>query len=354
MKPAKHMALVAMSALLSACSVGADPSDTSTQSQSLAEPNSSPLRTTSAYEDGLAALTAKDYERARDEFLIANAEFPDAAAPINGMAIAEAGLGELDVAQELFQRALILEPGNETAQSGLLRVTQELASVEKSPKQLFAVAPDQPAPAEIQHNATSQLQPVALNRAMVSRPGSSAFISDRPLPAAQVEPAASRAPAHTADRAVKASSTAQRQPTALFQNQAVMASNTSLQRPQTNPPQAHRSAAGATGTMEPKLDDAGPLRNGDLVLLNGNGEIGHAGSVANALRARGVALAQSGTADRLDYARTIISYPPASLDDALRLEASLGVDAELKERDDGSNQIEVILGMDSVGPIKLR
>jgi hypothetical protein len=88
-----------------------------------------------------------------------------------------------------------------------------------------------------------------------------------------------------------------------------------------------------------------------VLVLNGNGLTGAAGSEAALVRGRGYPVSGVGNARRLDYGRSIVMYRPKYRAEAARLARDLGMRIVapldgLKPSDLGSAKLAVIVGRD--------
>jgi hypothetical protein len=94
-----------------------------------------------------------------------------------------------------------------------------------------------------------------------------------------------------------------------------------------------------------------PRADTSVVVLNGNGRTGAAGSAADRVHELGYLVAGTGNAGRSDYARTIVMYRPGRKAEAQRLAKDIGAKVVgpldgLRLRDLMGAQVAIILGSD--------
>ena len=98
----------------------------------------------------------------------------------------------------------------------------------------------------------------------------------------------------------------------------------------------------------PHVPRLAPTRTHVLV-LNGNGRSGAAGSEAATLRLHGYRISATGNAKRMDYAMSLVMYRPGYLPEAKRLARSVGIRLVgpldgLRTRDLRGSQLVVVVG----------
>lgn len=91
------------------------------------------------------------------------------------------------------------------------------------------------------------------------------------------------------------------------------------------PPPAARPAAPAAPKPEPIGRPELTRRQTTVIVLNGNGVPGAAGSAARRVEARGYTIRFVGNAKRADYPRSVVMYRPGFRAEAVRLGHDLGV-----------------------------